>query len=151
MGSFKRANNVLLPLVFQALIEPQGTSSRAKLFVDSTTIILRYSRPREVRVGDVFQQVYNPVAGNILLSALVAALPPILLAILLAVVRLAPWKSAIAAAATAFLLAWLVWGLPFTVTVGSPIRLLAKAPSSPGLPSCWRSYATVLSIRPESC
>jgi lactate permease len=52
----------------------------------------------------MFQQVYDPVAGSILLSALVAALPPILLAIMLAVLRVAPWKSAIAAATTAFVL-----------------------------------------------
>ena len=51
-------------------------------------------------MADVFQQVYDPVAGSVLLSALVAALPPILLAILLAGVRLAPWRSAIAAAAS---------------------------------------------------
>jgi lactate permease len=76
-------------------------------------------------VADVFQQVYDPVAGNILVSALVAALPPILLAILLAGVRLAPWKSAIAAAVTAFVLAWLVWGMPFTVTIAAATQGMA--------------------------
>lgn len=70
-------------------------------------------------MSDVFQQVYSPVGGSVLLSALVAALPPILLAILLAVLRIAPWRAAIAAAATAFVLAWLVWGMPLTVTLGA--------------------------------
>jgi glycolate permease/lactate permease len=78
-----------------------------------------------VLVGEVFQQVYDPVGGNILLSALVAALPPILLAILLAGVRLAPWKSAISAAAAAFLLAWLVWGMPLSVTIAAATQGMA--------------------------
>ena len=76
-------------------------------------------------MGEVFQQVYDPVGNSILLSALVAALPPILLAILLAGVRLAPWKSAIAAAVAAFLLAWLVWGMPFTVTLAATTQGMA--------------------------
>ena len=76
-------------------------------------------------MGEVFQQVYNPVGNSILLSALVAALPPILLAILLAGVRLAPWKSAIAAAIAAFVLAWLVWGMPFTLAVAATTQGMA--------------------------
>jgi L-lactate permease len=78
-----------------------------------------------VLVGEVFQQVYDPVGNSILLSALVAALPPILLAILLAGVRLAPWKSAIASSVAAFLLAWLVWGMPFTITVAATTQGMA--------------------------
>jgi glycolate permease/lactate permease len=76
-------------------------------------------------VAEVFQQVYSPVGGSVLLSALVAALPPILLAILLAVLRLAPWKSAIAAAGTAFALAWLVWGMPFSLTLAAMTQGMA--------------------------
>ena len=52
-------------------------------------------------------------------------LPPILLAILLAGMRLAPWKSAIGAAGAAFLLAWLVWGMPLTVTVAATTQGMA--------------------------
>ena len=76
-------------------------------------------------MGEVFQQVYDPVGNSILLSALVAALPPILLAILMAGVRLAPWKSAIASSVAAFLLAWLVWGMPFTITVAATTQGMA--------------------------
>jgi len=65
---------------------------------------------------DAFHQVYSPVGGSVLLSALVASLPPLLLAVLLAVLRVAPWRSAIAAAGTAFVLAWLVWGMPLSLT-----------------------------------
>ena len=82
---------------------------------------------------ELFHQIYDPVGGSIFLSALVAALPPILLAVLLAGIRLAPWKSAMAAAGTAFVLAWLVWGMPLTMTIGSMTHGMAF-----GLwPICW--------------
>jgi glycolate permease/lactate permease len=76
-------------------------------------------------VPEVFQQVYSPIGNSILLSALVAALPPILLAILLAVLRVAPWRSAIAAALTAFVLAWLLWGMPFSLTLAAMTQGMA--------------------------
>jgi lactate permease len=76
-------------------------------------------------LNDVFTQVYDPVGNSVLLSALVASLPPILLAVLLAVLRVAPWRSAIAAAAAAFVLAWLVWGMPFTLTLASMTQGMA--------------------------
>lgn len=74
---------------------------------------------------EAFHQVYSPIAGNVFLSALVAALPPLLLAILLAVLRVAPWRSAIAAAVTSCLLAWAVWGMPFTLTLASATHGMA--------------------------
>ena len=67
-------------------------------------------------MAELFLQTYSPVAGSVLLSALVASIPPILLAICLAGLRIAPWKSAIVGAASAFLLAWLVWGMPLGLT-----------------------------------
>ena len=36
-------------------------------------------------MAELFHQTYDPVAGSILLSAIVAAVPPILLALMLAV------------------------------------------------------------------
>src|SRR5687767_4789098 len=76
-------------------------------------------------MADIFQQVYSPVGGNVLLSALVASLPPILLALMLAVWRIAPWRSAIAGAAAAFVLAWLVWGMPLSLTVAAATHGMA--------------------------
>jgi glycolate permease/lactate permease len=76
-------------------------------------------------VADIFQQIYDPVGGSVLLSALVASLPPILLAVMLAVLRVAPWRSAIAGAAAAFALAWLVWGMPLSVTVAAATHGMA--------------------------
>jgi len=84
-------------------------------------------------MAEAFHQVYSPVGGSVLFSALVASLPPLLLAVLLAGVRLAPWRAAIAAAATAFVLAWLVWGMPLTLTIAAATHGMAF-----GLwPICW--------------
>src|SRR4249919_4189116 len=70
---------------------------------------------------EVFHQVYSPVGGSVLFSALVASVPPLLLALL----RVAPWRAAVAAAATAFLLAWLVWGMPLSLTMAATTHGMA--------------------------
>ena len=72
-----------------------------------------------------FHQAYQPVLDNILLSALVAGLPLYVLFIMLAVLRLPAWICAISAMATAFVLAWLVWGMPFGVTFGTATEGMA--------------------------
>jgi glycolate permease/lactate permease len=74
---------------------------------------------------ELFHQVYSPVAGSILLSALTASIPPLFLAVLLAVLRVAPWRAALAAAATAFVLAWLVWGMPLSLTIAATTHGMA--------------------------
>jgi lactate permease len=91
-------------------------------------------------VAELFHQNYSPVAGSIFLSALVASIPPLLLALMLAVWRFAPWKSAIAGAASAFLLAWLVWGMPLPLTIAAFTHGMAY-----GLwPICWIVFSAVL-------
>src|SRR5438067_9688316 len=73
----------------------------------------------------VFHQTYQPVLGSILLSALVAGLPLYVLFILLAVLRLPALICALAASLTYFVLGWLVWGMPFGVTVGTATEGMA--------------------------
>jgi lactate permease len=91
-------------------------------------------------LAELFHQNYSPVAGSIFLSALVASIPPLLLALMLAVWRFAPWKSAIAGAASAFLLAWLVWGMPLPLTISAFTHGMAY-----GLwPICWIVFSAVL-------
>ena len=91
-------------------------------------------------MAELFHQDYSPVAGSIFLSALVASIPPLLLALMLAVWRFAPWKSAIAGAASAFLLAWLVWGMPLPLTIAAFTHGMAY-----GLwPICWIVFSAVL-------
>ena len=76
-------------------------------------------------MSGAFHQSYDPVAGSVLLSALVAALPLVVLAVLLAVLRAAPWKAAVAGAATAFALAWLVWRMPIGLTIAAATHGMA--------------------------
>ncbi|HVS49895.1 MAG TPA: L-lactate permease [Candidatus Dormibacteraeota bacterium] len=73
----------------------------------------------------IFHQSYQPVLDSILLSALVAGLPLYVLFVLLAILRLPAWMCALAAMLTAFLLSWIVWGMPFGVTVGTATEGMA--------------------------
>jgi len=73
----------------------------------------------------VFHQAYQPVAGSILLSAIVAGLPLYVLFVLLAVLRLPAWICAIASMLTAAVLGWLVWGMPLGITVGAATEGMA--------------------------
>src|SRR5437868_10942205 len=73
----------------------------------------------------VFHQTYQPVLGSILLSALVAGLPLYVLFVLLAILRLPAWICALGAMLTAFVLGWIVWGMPFTITVGTATEGMA--------------------------
>jgi lactate permease len=73
----------------------------------------------------IFHQQYQPVLDSILLSALVAGLPLYVLFVMLAILRLPAWICALAAMLTAALLAWIVWGMPFGVTVGTATEGMA--------------------------
>ncbi len=73
----------------------------------------------------VFHQQYQPVLDSLLLSALVAGLPLYVLFVLLAVLRLPAWICALAAMLTAFILSWVVWGMPFGVTVATATEGMA--------------------------
>ena len=72
-----------------------------------------------------FHQSYQPVGASILLSALIAGLPLYVLFIMLAVLRLPAWVCAISAMLTSFVLAWLVWGMPFGITFGTATEGMA--------------------------
>jgi lactate permease len=73
----------------------------------------------------VFQQIYDPVAGSVALSAILASFPLLVLGVLLAVVRMAPWRAAIVAAAAAFALACLVWRMPFRLALSASTHGMA--------------------------
>jgi L-lactate permease len=66
-----------------------------------------------------FHQGYQPVAGSVVASALVAMLPLVLLFVLLALLRVPAWIAAIAALLSAGLLAWLVWGMDLGLTLSA--------------------------------
>src|SRR3954465_4303866 len=96
---------------------PSPTSS-------TLTISRRHSTVRGP-MPEVFHQIYNPVGGSVLFSALVASVPPLLLALLLAVLRVAPWRAAVAAAIPAAALAWLGWGMPLPLTIAAATHGMA--------------------------
>jgi len=72
-----------------------------------------------------FSQTYQPVVGSTFLSALVAGLPLYVLFVMLAILRLPAWLCALGAMLTAFVLGWLVWGMPFGVSVGTATEGMA--------------------------
>ena len=67
----------------------------------------------------MFEQTYNPVAGSVLASALVGAVPLVVIAVMLAVIRRPPWQAAVSAAGAAAALAWGVWGMPADLTLAA--------------------------------
>jgi lactate permease len=69
----------------------------------------------------MYEQVYEPVAGSLWLSALVAAIPIIVLFVLLAGLRVAAHWASLATLATAFVLALLVYQMPFGLAVSSTL------------------------------
>src|SRR6266852_6340873 len=72
-----------------------------------------------------FHQQYQPVFNSLLLSAIVAGLPLYVLFYMLAVRRMKAWICAIAAMFTAFVLSWLVWKMPFGITLGTATEGMA--------------------------
>src|SRR5271163_3400464 len=67
----------------------------------------------------MWTQNYDPVAGNLGLSALVAALPIFVLLLALAVLHMPAWKSSLLGLAAAVLVALVVYGMPFPLLANS--------------------------------
>jgi lactate permease len=73
----------------------------------------------------MFEQVYEPVAGNLWLSALVAAIPIAILFILLAGVRLAAHWASLASLVVALIIALTVYGMPVGLALDSTLMGIA--------------------------
>src|SRR2546421_10609327 len=73
-----------------------------------------------------FHQVYQPLGGSILLSAIVAGIPLYILFAMLAVLRLPAWMSALTAMLSAAVLAALVWGMPVGLDASAPTEGIAN-------------------------
>src|SRR2546421_3130990 len=72
-----------------------------------------------------FHQAYEPVANNIVLSAIIAGIPLYILFIMLAVLRLPAWLSAVTAMLSAAVVAFAVWGMPAHLTVSATTEGMA--------------------------
>src|SRR5258707_58148 len=65
----------------------------------------------------VYQQILDPVAHSLAWSSLVAALPLLLLFVMLGVLRVTAWVASLVSLALAVLLAILVYGMPLGQTL----------------------------------
>jgi lactate permease len=69
----------------------------------------------------MYQQVYEPVANNLTLSALVALIPIVVLFVLLAGIRMAAQWAALITLAVALVIAVLVYGMPIGLALDSTL------------------------------
>ncbi len=69
----------------------------------------------------MYEQVYEPVANNLALSALVALIPIIVLFVLLAGIRMAAQWAALITLAVALVIAVLVYGMPIGLALNSAL------------------------------
>jgi L-lactate permease len=69
----------------------------------------------------VYQQVYDPIAGSLVLSTLVAVIPIVVLVVLLAGIRMAAQWAALITLAVALVLAMLVYGMPVGLAIDSAL------------------------------
>jgi lactate permease len=69
----------------------------------------------------MYQQVYDPVAGSLVLSTLVALIPIVVLFVLLAGIRMAAQWASLISLAVALVIAILVYGMPFGLAINSAL------------------------------
>jgi lactate permease len=91
----------------------------------------------------MWQHNYAPIGGSLGVSALVAAIPLIVLFVMLGVLRKASWISALSALGAAFLVALLAYGMPAQLALISAIYGAAY-----GLfPIAWIVFAAIMLYR----
>jgi lactate permease len=91
----------------------------------------------------VWQHNYEPISGSLGMSALVAAIPIVVLFIMLGVLRKPAWMSAMSALASAFVVALAVYGMPAQLAVISTIYGAAY-----GLfPIAWIVFTSIMLYR----
>src|SRR5918996_3860795 len=69
----------------------------------------------------MYEQVYEPIAGSLILSTLVAVIPIAVLFILLAVLRVAAQWASLASLAAALIIAIAVYGMPVSLALNSTV------------------------------
>ena len=88
----------------------------------------------------MWQQNYTPIGDSLGLSALVAAIPLIVILFLLAVAKKASWVAALFGCGTAFLVAVLAYGMPLSAAISSILYGIAYG----FLPIGWIVFTAVL-------
>jgi lactate permease len=69
----------------------------------------------------MYEQVYEPIAGNLALSTLVAVIPILVLFVLLVGLRLAAQWASLITLAVALVIAVLVYGMPIDLALNSTL------------------------------
>src|SRR6267143_1082988 len=91
----------------------------------------------------MWQHNYQPVAGNLAASALVAAIPIAVLFLMLGVLRKPAWMSALSALASALVVALAVYGMPAQLAIISTVYGAAY-----GLfPIAWIVFSSIMLYR----
>jgi lactate permease len=91
----------------------------------------------------MWEHNYTPLAGSLGVSAAVAAIPVVVLFVMLGVLRKPAWVSALTALASAFLVSLFVYGMPIKLAVVSTIYGAAY-----GLfPIAWVVFASIMLYR----
>ena len=91
----------------------------------------------------MWQHNYEPIGGNLAVSALVAAIPIVVLFVMLGVLRKAAWISALAALASALLVALFAYGMPADLAIISTIYGAAYGV----FPIAWIVFASIMLYR----
>src|SRR5258708_27431230 len=91
----------------------------------------------------MWQQNYTPIGGNLLASALVAALPIFTILILLGILRRPAWLAAVAAVIVALLVALLAYQMPPVLAVSATLFGAAFGI----FPIWWVVFAAILLFR----
>ncbi len=91
----------------------------------------------------MWQQNYEPVAGNLGLSAVVASIPIVVLFFMLGVRRKPAWMAALTALAVAFVLALVAYGMPARLALLSTVTGAAYGM----FPIAWIVFASIMLYR----
>jgi lactate permease len=91
----------------------------------------------------MWQHNYEPIGGSLALSAVVAAIPIVVLFVMLGVLRKAAWISALAALVSALIVALAAYGMPADLAVISTIYGAAYGV----FPIAWIVFASIMLYR----
>jgi L-lactate permease len=84
----------------------------------------------------MFNQLLTPVAGNLFLSFLVAALPIAVVLVMLGVLRRPAWQAWLGGLVIAFVIAILVWHFPSGLALDSVVAGISQSVSTISLCFC---------------
>ena len=91
----------------------------------------------------MWQHNYEPIGGSLALSAVVAAIPIVVLFVMLGVLRKAAWISALAALVSALIVALVAYGMPADLAIISTIYGAAYGV----FPIAWIVFASIMLYR----